>query len=353
MSSSGKCEVGKGLLYSNFSRVNNNNKSGPQRSLLFQNKLAATLSKQNSVIPEDYVYNKNINKTKCRTAYDDMDKYLTRFRDTKKTDTRNITFYSKHKVYLFIVNYHHRNYTSALFIRNVIYTLFALYYPFDFDLLLIGPTKNDKMGVSGNGLPTRGYYSYHSLTVAFKMFPRKCGYTYSGYFLANDDSCLQPILLGRENHNVALSESWFKWTNYTHWMWNWKLNSNGIKFSQAFFDAVEEISESPSMKALCKFNKTKLRKGWGDFFYIPKSKISSFLKLEKVMFEHKVFLESAVPFIMQCLEAKVIVNCNHGKMLQRENCVHLHPVKYSRSEEKSICINRITNISLIERPNTW
>ena len=306
-----------------------------------------------SSINEDYIFKKNINISQCFNSFENMDKYLTRFRNNRLINSRNITYYSSHNVYLFIVNYHHRNYTSALFIRNVVYSLFAIYYPYDFDLLLIGPTKNDKMGVSGNGLPTRGYYSYHSLTVAFKMFPRKCGYTYSGYFLANDDSCLQPILLGRENHNIALSESWFNWTNYTHWMWNWKLNSNGIKFSQAFFDAVEEISESPSMKALCKFNKTKLRKGWGDFFYIPKSKISSFLKLEKVMFEHKVFLESAVPFIMQCLEAKVIVNCNHGKMLQRENCVHLHPVKYSRSEEKSICINRITNISLIERPNTW
>ena len=110
---------------------------------------------------------------------------------------------------------------------------------------------------------------------------------------------------------------------------------------------------NPSISKLCVYNRSQLRKGWGDFFYVPKSLISRFLKIEDVMFKHQVFLESAVPFIMNCLNATIISNCNHGKMLQRETCVHLHPVKYSRMDERSICINRITNTSLLERPNTW
>lgn len=313
-----------------------------------------------SVSSEQEFINRNhdifIQKTispKCMNIFNIMEKYLTRFRNNKMVNTRDMNDYSAKKVFLIVVNYHHNNYSSAVFIRNVIYNLFALYYPYDFDLLLIGPRTNINQNVLGNELPTRGYYSYHSLTVAYNTFPPQCGYRYSGYFLANDDSCLQPKFLGLENHNRAMAESWFKWTNKTHWMWNWKINSHNISFSQAFFEALDEIDMNPSISKLCVYNRSQLRKGWGDFFYVPKSLISRFLKIEDVMFKHQVFLESAVPFIMNCLNATIISNCNHGKMLQRETCVHLHPVKYSRMDERSICINRITNTSLLERPNTW
>ena len=278
-----------------------------------------------------------------------MDEYLTRFRNNKKEDTRDMRDYLTKKIYLMVINYHHNNYSSAVFIRNVIYNLFALYYPYDFDSLLVGPHTDSNLRVLHNGLPTRGYYSYHSVTVAFNTFSPQCGYIYSGYFLANDDSCLQPTFLGQENHNLAMAESWRIWSNKTHWMWNWKLNCHNIPFSQAFLDAVDEIDSNK----LCDFNKTQLRMGWGDFFYVPKSLISKFLMVENVMFKHQVFLESAVPFIMNCLNATIISNCNHGKMLQRLSCVHLHPVKYSRIDERAMCINRITNLTLMERPNTW
>ena len=306
-----------------------------------------------SRIYQDFIFYINKNKSICQKVYNITDKMLTRFRRSKPSKERNITYYATNKVYLFIVNYHHLNYTSALFIRKVIYPLFAIFYPFDFDLLLVGPSADNNLNILGNGLPKLGFYSYHSLAVALDAFPYSCGYVYAGYFLVNDDSCVQPQLLSRENHSHAMSETWMNWTRNTHWKWNNVYNMNKVLFSQAFHDAIDDISSNPVTKKLCAFNYSQLRKGWGDFFYVPASQIATYLRLEKIMFKYKVFLENAVPFIMQCLNASVIKNCNHGKMLQIENCVHLHPVKYSRLEEKSLCINRISNISLFERPNTW
>ena len=298
-------------------------------------------------------FTKKYNNSECRNVYGNLDKYITRFRDHKLTNDRNMDDYTSKNIYLITVNYHFKNYSSASFIRKVIYNLFALNYPYDFDLLLIGPVTDDSYLVYGNGLPVLGFYSYHSLTVAINTFPARCGYTYAGYFQTNDDSCLQPILLGKEDHNQPMAESWQTWNVNLHWVWNKKNNTNNIPFYKSFLNAVDEINNHKSLRLLCSFNKTNLRKGWGDFFYIPQTEVNSYIKLEKVFFNHKVFLENTVPFIMNCLNAKTIINCNHGKMMEREYCVHLHPVKFSRINERLICINRLTNISLSERPNTW
>ena len=71
------------------------------------------------------------------------------------------------------------------------------------------------------------------------------------------------------------------------------------------------------------------------------------------MFKHYVFLENAIPFIMNCMDATVVKDCNHGKMLEREFCPHLHPLKFSRRRDRNICLHRINNITLSERPETW
>lgn len=261
--------------------------------------------------------------------------------------------YKTRNVYLFVINFHHLNYSSITFIRNVIYNLFAMQYPHDFDLLFIGPSTNETLLVYGNDLSRGGYYSYHSLKIALDLFPADCGYFYSGYFLANDDSCLQPNLLGQEDHNRAMAETWFDWSVDSRWWWNHKKNSNQIPFSEAYTNAVNEIYQNMTTRKLCSCSFSQLRRGWGDFFYIPKSNVSAFLELETVFFRNKVFLENTVPFIMNCFNANIIIDCNHGKMLNREHCIHLHSVKYSRVNERAICINRITNTTLLERPDTY
>ena len=96
---------------------------------------------------------------------------------------------------------------------------------------------------------------------------------------------------------------------------------------------------------------THLKGGWGDFFYFPSKDTELFMRLEDIFWKNKAFLENAVPIIMECLHAEMIDDCNHGKMLKRETCSHLHPVKFSRPRERTICLNRIKNITLSEKPH--
>ena len=281
------------------------------------------------------------------------DSFLTRFRDHNRVNYTDMRDYQTREVYLFVINFHHTKYGGASFIRNDIYRLFAYKYPYDFDLFLIGPALDEENKVFGNGLREKGYYAYHSMRVAINLFPPEAGYTYAGYFEANDDSCLQPTLLGEEDHNKAMSEKSHSWLKEEKWMWNNMYNINKVLFSKAFLNAVSEIESNPSLHSLCKFNSTQLRRGWGDFFYFPKSNLTTFLELESVMYKHYVFLENAVPFIMNCFDANVIKDCNHGKMPDRKVCPHLHPVKFTKPDERKICLNRIMNITLLEKPNTW
>ena len=200
------------------------------------------------------------------------DSFLTRFRNHNRVNYADMRDYQTREVYLFVINFHHIKYGSASFIRNEIYRLFAYKYPYDFDLFLIGPKENSHLKIYGNRLFSKGYYAYHSMRVAIDLFPPEAGYTYagSGYFEANDDSCLQPTLLGEENHNKAMSEVWFPWKNIRRWRWNYILNKKKIRFNKAYLSAVSEIKSNPSLHSLCKFNSSQLRRGWGDFFYFPK-----------------------------------------------------------------------------------
>ena len=281
------------------------------------------------------------------------DSFLTRFRNHNRVNYADMRDYQTREVYLFVINFHFGNYTYSSFIRNKIYRLFAYKYPYDFDLFLIGPALDEENKVFGNRLGEKGYYAYHSMRVAIDLFPPEAGYTYAGYFEANDDSCLQPTLLGEENHNKAMSEVWFRWTPYNKWPWNLVRNKQNVVMFLAYLNAVSEIKSKAHLRSICKVDLSQLRRGWGDFFYFPKSNLTAFLELESVMYKHYVFLENAVPFIMNCFDANVIKDCNHGKMPDREVCPHLHPVKFSKPEERQICLNRIMNITLLEKPDTW
>ena len=281
------------------------------------------------------------------------DSFLTRFRNHNRANYTDMRDYQTREVYLFVINFHHTKYGSASFIRNEIYRLFAYKYPYDFDLFLIGPKENSHLKIYGNRLFSKGYYAYHSMRVAIDLFPPEAGYTYAGYFEANDDSCLQPTLLGEENHNKAMSEVWDPWTPYNKWPWNLVRNKQNVVMFLAYLNAVSEIKSKAHLRSICKVDLSQLRRGWSDFFYFPKSNLTAFLELESVMYKHYVFLENAVPFIMNCLDANVIKDCNHGKMPDRKVCPHLHPVKFSRLSERRICLNRIKGVRLNEKPDTW
>ena len=269
-----------------------------------------------------------------------------------RVNSSNPIDYQTRNIYLFVVNYHFPRYESVSFIEHDIYENFAHYYPYDFDLVIIGPRGDRTHLVMDNSLPQGGHYSYHSMRIVLDSFTPEEGYRYAGYFLANDDSCLQPAFLSREDHGRAMGEQTFPWINSKKWIWNYKTNINHVNFSEAAMEAISEINRDKNLSVICELNMTHLMRGWGDFFYFPSKDRELFMRLEDIFWRKKAFLENTVPIIMHCLHAKVIDDCNHGKMLNRETCSHLHPVKFSRPIDRTICLNRIKNITLSEKPNT-
>ena len=278
------------------------------------------------------------------------DQFIRRYRNHTRVYSSNPRDYQSRSVYLFVINYHWPRYDSVSFIEHDIYESFALNYPHDFDLVIIGPRGNNTLLVFNNGLPKGGYYSYHSMRIILDTFTPEEGYKYAGYFLVNDDSCLQPTLLSREDHGKAMRESAFTFHRSNGW-WNKKINLNHVNFSVAAMESISEINRDKNLSMICKLNVTHLKDGWGDFFYFPSKDRELFMRLEDIFWRNKAFLEDVVPIIMQCLHAELIDDCNHGKMLNRESCSHLHPVKFSRPRERTICLNRIKNITLLEKPD--
>ena len=119
-----------------------------------------------------------------------------------------------------------------------------------------------------------------------------------------------------------------------------------VNFLEAAMESISEINRDKNLSMICKLNVTHLKGGWGDFFYFPSKDRELFMRLEDIFWKNKAFLENTVPIIMECLHAEMIDDCNYGKMLNRETCSHLHPVKFSRPRERTICLNRIKNITL-------
>ena len=63
------------------------------------------------------------------------------------------------------------------------------------------------------------------------------------------------------------------------------------------------------------------------------------------MFNERVFLEVAVPTSMNCIGADAIESCNHNGNRSVLN-YHLHPVKFSKEENRVLCIERMNMSSL-------
>ena len=84
--------------------------------------------------------------------------------------------------------------------------------------------------------------------------------------------------------------------------------------------------------------------GWSDAFYVHSRDVNSLSILFEEMYSELVFLEMAVPVVLNCLNAKAIPSCNHGCNKNRTS-YHL-PVKYSSNENRIQCINRMMKTDL-------
>lgn len=281
--------------------------------------------------------------------------YLRRYRNHKrvKSLTVDISDYNKKRVFLFVVNFHFAFYKNIPFMDDEYFPLFAKDFNHDFDVVYIGPQKDREYHALSNNLPSRGYYSYHSFTVALSCFPPNRGFNYAGVFLMNDDSCLHPKLLNEYDLAQSHGESISSWSSKIIWMWNTIKNQHGITFAQSYLNAIKVLKNDSVVQSVCNYDEKKLVKGWSDLFYVTKKDIELFLRIEKVMYDNRVFLENAVPAIMRCLKATEFNNCNHGSMPKILKCVHVHPVKLSDQSNRDLCINRIKSISMGQRPHTY
>ena len=241
-------------------------------------------------------------------------------------------------VILFIVNHHYSSFYNTSFFDNQYFPSFCSQFDSDFDYVFIGPKENSINLVLSNELPERGYYSYMSLNRVLDRFSRTDGFDYKGYFLINDDSCIDPHQLNAMNLSSSFTEGRISHP-LSEWVWTRRKNERGIMFCDALSNATNKMRLKYPEYGECLESKNQMI-GWSDAFYVHSRDVNSVSMMFEEMYSDLVFLEMAVPVVMNCLNAKVIPSCNHGCNKKRTS-YHLHPVKYSSNENQIRCINRM------------
>lgn len=262
-------------------------------------------------------------------------------------------FNKSKKRYLIVVNHHWSFYSSVSFINHKLYKRFNELYPFDFDLINMGPKFNDTLRVVNHSLRIGGEYSYYTLAKAYAFLK---GYTeYDGYFLINDDAFLDPHRL----REYDLRQSWHEPTrpyNWTFpWSWNYLRNEHFVPYPVAFRNAIREVTSVPSLESQCHLVlDVNQRRSLQDFFYVTASDMPVFLRLVDIFYKHRVFLEQAAATINWCLSHNEIVSCNHHNWPFVSKCVHLHPIKLGNSFNRNLAMQHIegTNTRLVP-PMSW
>ena len=252
-------------------------------------------------------------------------------------------------VFLFVVNFHFHAYEKADFIVNEYFVEFRKRYIMDFDVILLGPGGDSQRGVISNGLPELGFYSYHTLTVAYEQLCIKEKCFYKGFFLINDDSYIDPLLLSTYDLTKSWSEPSLVVNYKVRWHWSHR-NVHGKTYIVSYENAIKELLETNYAKDCRLRNYHNLRRGYSDAFYIVAKDMPKWHKMMLVMKKHYVFLELAVPTVNWCLTKKEFIDCNHGKMLERYTCVHMHPVKYRQPNMTNFALLRLDHLNMDDTP---
>ena len=276
-------------------------------------------------------------------------RFFRQYRNGRRISIFNMP--SNQTVYLIIVNNHFAGLKHIDFMDNVYFPTFASLFPFSFDVVYISAALSEEKRVFENPYTFRGHYSYHSFRMIYDLFPREEGFVYSGYLLMNDDSYVDPLFLKEYNLSRSWGEERELFNKIFFSNWNSITNTMGVTFSQALMEAIDDLAGIPDINAKCQFTTSnQIRKGWGDFFYVSESDLVWFLRMEEVMFSHRVFLEHAVPTILHCLNQLSIVDCNHRHMVQRTHCLHIHPVKLSTIDSQTFVKKRLRHLNMYEVP---
>lgn len=259
--------------------------------------------------------------------------------------------YPSNSTLLFIVNFHFSQYGSHSFLEKEFFPRFAELFPYDFDIVYIGAAYSHVRRIFQNTYTKSGQYSYHSFRIVTDLFPRSEGFVYRSYVFMNDDSYVDPLFLATYDLDRSWSEGGSPLRIDFTDNWHGRLNVRGIPFSQAFMEAMDELSGDPTINDRCHMDDPfRHVKGWADFFIISPRDLDLFLRMEEVMIRHQVFLEYAVVNLISCLNPEHIIDCNHMLMEDRTRCVHIHPVKYSQQYMREYAINRLQHKNMYEVP---
>ena len=137
-----------------------------------------------------------------------------------KTIVRSIDYrQSLFSVILIIVNHHYSSFYNTSFFDDQYFPTFCSQFDSDFDYVFIGPKEDSVNQVLSNELPERGYYSYMSLNRVLDRFSRTDGFDYKGYFLINDDSCIDPHQLNTMNLSSSFGEGRSRYDPESKWKW--------------------------------------------------------------------------------------------------------------------------------------
>ena len=220
-------------------------------------------------------------------------------------------------------------------------------YKYDFDVLYVGPVADDEFRIYPNHLPEGGYYSYHSLTIAYNYLVRTNGLAYSGYFLMNDDSCLNPRILNSYDHNKNMVEGASPWSPSLDWKWNKMYNEEGKLFADSIQIASSRLEHLYMKDGNDSLSNKRVYYGWSDFYFVRSTDMDFYLRAEEIMFEQRVFLETAVPTLLSYTDVLVVSDCNHGMLNSNTPCVHSHPHKYYREDARKFCLSMVKAFATI------
>ena len=255
------------------------------------------------------------------------------------------------KVYLFIVNFHWPFYDQAEFIRDTYFREFSNYFHSSFDVILVGPSHNDTLLVYGNGLRKNGYYSYYSMPFVYHLLCEKQRCNYEGFLFMNDDSFIDPVFLNDYDLTRSYSEPHINYTRTMGWTWLHQPNFFHIPNWRAYDNAVRELMNSDFKEVCDLYDQANRKKGYSDAFYLYKDDVKIYNTVATKMYEHRVFLEMASATAIACIpNHDHFIDCNHWPMKHRRRCVHMHPLKYRKKNNKQIALSRMIRRKLNRVP---
>ena len=205
-----------------------------------------------------------------------------------------------YKDILLVVNFNHPFYKNIPLIR----LLYGRIFP---NMVFYGTEESDKFNITKINTH-KGYFSYKVLAKA--MVSQRNHDIYKGYLLINDDILLNPWSfndLDRDKiwegpkwpitfRNFSKADKWYWWKS------RWGL-------SKCLLAKKEVFSKYPDLVAVNRVGSSENTedqrlgcfRGRSDIFYIPKRFCDKFIVLSEIFYNHSVFLEIAVPTIVQMM----------------------------------------------------